>query len=171
MPLCKENVISHFTISRIGAGNMSLEDGRAREKGKGPKLWKQTSDRDGGKWILCSRPPPLPSAGTQPGEFCWNNLFRIKIRVENNPTRGGKSVTCFSISVEIFLKKKSGTYILNVVMSTSYGNKLASEKASRCEQLWNIKGYDNIFSKLMLRSEKQETRWHMAIENMCLHCD
>lgn len=54
--------------------------------------------------------------------------------------------------------KKSGTYILNVVMSTSYGNTLASEKASNCEQLRNIKGYDNIFSKLMLRSEKQETR-------------
>lgn len=114
---------------------------------------------------------PLPSAGTQPGEFCWNNLFRIKIRAENNPTWGGKSVTCFSISVEIFRKEKKWYLYFKCRNVNKLWQHTGFREASHCEQLRDIKGYDNILSKLMLRSEKQETRevghrWHTAVENV-----
>lgn len=89
MPLCKENVISNFTISRVSATNMSLEDGRAQTEGKGHKLWKQNP------WLSWREvnfseqtpPPSPPPPPTPPADYGGASLSLLVLLVEHQRWR------------------------------------------------------------------------------------
>lgn len=119
---------------------MSLEDGRAREKGiRAPNSESKPVIGMGESEFSAADGPPSPPLvlSLESSVGITSSGLKSGLKITQH-----EEVTVLHVSPYLWKyseRKKSGTYILNVVMSTSYGNTLASEKHLTVSSLETLK--------------------------------